>query len=406
MPHCEPDPDLSRPFDVVIAGAGLAGGSLALRLARAGARVALVDAARFPRDKLCGEFLSPESWGVLDRLGLAGAIRRGGYHAVRRVRITTPRGTVVEAEFQDSDGLPGIGLSRSTLDDLLVRDARAAGATVIEGARVGGPLLRDGRVAGVVARRRTGNPLAIDARVTVAADGRTSGLVPRTGSTRPRSRLRPRLFGLKRHLQVPPEVSEPEGTVGLHLVDGGYGGTCRIEGTCTNLCALLPESALRRHRGDLDRLAEDQFRRNPILARLWDASAPAGEWKTVAGVRVEDSFPRVPGIFYAGDCQGTIDPLGGQGMTMALLGAELLAPRVLEAVAAGGVDPRAQRAYADAWHHRFDRRIALCRLFHHALVNPRWVDLVGVFQTLAPRLLSACFAQTRDSRRAGIAPGA
>ncbi|MBV8229467.1 MAG: FAD-dependent monooxygenase, partial [Planctomycetaceae bacterium] len=74
-------PEGSGPFDVVIAGAGLAGGSLALRLARVGARVALLDPARFPRDKLCGEFLSPECWGVLDDLGLAGAVTRRGYRA-------------------------------------------------------------------------------------------------------------------------------------------------------------------------------------------------------------------------------------------------------------------------------------------------------------------------------------
>ena len=60
----------SGTFDVAIAGAGLAGSALALRLARGGARVALLDAATFPRDKLCGEYLSPESWSVLDRMDL------------------------------------------------------------------------------------------------------------------------------------------------------------------------------------------------------------------------------------------------------------------------------------------------------------------------------------------------
>ncbi len=57
-------------FDVVIAGAGLAGSSLALRLARAGVAVALLDPSRFPRDKICGEFLSPECWDAFDDLGL------------------------------------------------------------------------------------------------------------------------------------------------------------------------------------------------------------------------------------------------------------------------------------------------------------------------------------------------
>src|SRR5262245_30452197 len=102
----------SRPFDVVVVGAGLAGGSLALRLAEAGARVALVDAATFPRDKLCGEYLSPEAWGVLGRLGLEDAVARSGYHPIHRLRLTTPSGRQLDAELADPEGRPGIGLGR------------------------------------------------------------------------------------------------------------------------------------------------------------------------------------------------------------------------------------------------------------------------------------------------------
>jgi len=390
--------EASRDFDVAIAGAGLAGGSLALWLAKSGVRVALIDPGRFPRGKLCGEFLSPECWGVLDRVGLSEAVRRLGYHAIRWARLTTPRGRVLEAEFTGPDGLPGIGLSRSALDHLIVSAARAAGVEVMEGVRVKGPALRDGRVAGVVARCGGADaPSEIRATVTVAADGRHSALVQRTGTTRGRSRLRPRLFGLKRHVLVDDHDSEPEGTVGLHLVPGGYVGACRVETGLTNLCGLLPESVLRRHRGDLDRLAGDVFPANPVLDHLWRSATPADAWKTVSGVRVEVSTPALPGILYAGDGQGTIDPLGGQGMTMALLGAEMLAPFVTRALARGGADPALQREYAAAWRHRFDRRVALCRAFHHVLVNPWLVDAASSFTTIAPRLLALGFHQTRDS---------
>ncbi|MEJ7637165.1 MAG: NAD(P)/FAD-dependent oxidoreductase [Singulisphaera sp.] len=306
-------PPLSHPFDVVIAGAGLAGGSLAVRLAKAGARVALVDPGRFPREKLCGEFLSPEAWGALDRLGLSEAVERSGYHAIRRIRLSTPRGRVLEGDFTGPDGRPGIGLSRSTLDDLLVRQARAAGVEVIEEARVSGPIVCGGRVAGVTARRSAEGTFEVRATVTVAASGRHSGLVSRTGTTRARSWRRPRLFGLKRHLTVAdPDAAEPGGTVGLHLLPGGYVGTCRVEAPLTNVCALLPESSLRGHRGDLDRLAGDLFGGNPRLARLWEAGTPASPWKTVAGVRVEASAParRHP---LRGRLPGDDRPAGGTG---------------------------------------------------------------------------------------------
>jgi len=395
------DPLPSGTFDVAIAGAGLAGAALALRLARGGARVALLDAVPFPRDKLCGEYLSPESWSVLDRMDLADEVARSGYHPIRRVRITTPRGRVVEAEVAGGDSLPGIGLSRSVLDDLIVHRARAAGAEVFERARAGGPIIADGRVVGLSARHSTLGAFEVRASVTIAANGRFSTLVRQTGRTQARNRFRTRYFALKRHLTLADgDATEPPGTVGLHLVPGAYGGTCRIEGGLTNFCALLPESVVRRHRGNLDRVVDDCLGRNPALAHLTGSALPVGDWKTVAGVRVEVSTPRLPGIFYAGDCQGTVDPLGGQGMTMALLGAEILAPLVERALISG---PEAllalQRAALAEWHHRFDRRVRLCRLLHHALVNPVLIDAAASLGALAPRLLNACYRQTRDPAR-------
>ncbi len=387
-----------RPFDVAIAGAGLAGSSLALRLARNGVRVALIDPATFPRDKVCGEYLSPECWGVLGRMGLADAVERSGYHAIDTVRISTPSGREVTADVAGPDGRPGIGLSRAFLDNLIVRRAREAGASVFEGTRAGGPIVEDGRVVGVHARGPASGPVEIRAAVTVAADGRHSALVRQTGRTRYRSWTRPRLFGLKRHLAVAdPDATERPGTVGLHLVRGGYGGTCRIEGGATNLCALLPESAVRSRRGDLDRVAADCLGRNPALARLLEAAEPSGEWKTVAGVRVQVSAPDRPGILYAGDCQGTVDPLGGQGMTMALLGAELLEPFIGRAlVSDGGADPALQADCRAAWHRRFDRRVALCRAFHHCLVHPILIDVGSGLGSIGSRALAACFRRTRD----------
>jgi menaquinone-9 beta-reductase len=388
----------STTFDVAIGGAGLAGSSLALRLANRGAKIALLDPSTFPRDKLCGEYLSPESWGVLDRIGLADEVRRSEYHAIRRVRISTPRGRVVEAQVTGTDGLPGIGLSRSFLDHLIVRRAISAGVEVFQSTRVSAPIVHEGRVVGLSARSISDGLIEIRARVTVAADGRHSTLVRQTGDTRARSRFRARLMGMKRHFRITDaQVAEPEGTVGLHLVPGGYGGTCRIEGSLTNLCALLPESEVRRRRGDLERVARECLALNPILKRILDTTEPAGDWKAVAGVRVEVSTPRLGGILYAGDSQGTVDPLGGQGMTMALLGAELLAPFIERALRAGGaVDASLQAAYSRAWRQRFNRRVRLCRLFHHVLVNPALIDLAAMLGRVAPRILSACYHQTRD----------
>lgn len=388
-------------YDVAIAGAGLAGSALAVLLARGGARVALLDPGRFPRDKLCGEFLSPECWGVLGRLGVAGAVERSGYRPIRRVRLSTPAGRVLEAEVVGPGEPAGIGLGRSTLDAILLDAARGAGVDVFEATRVGGPILDDaGRVAGLAARGAGPDPVLVPAKVTVAADGRHSALVRQAATTRGRSWFRPRLFGLKRHLDAsdPAAGADEPGVVGLHLIRGGYGGTCQVDGGATNLCALLPESAARARRGDLDRVAAEVLGANPRLARLMAGAAPVSPWKAVAGVRVQVSTPTRPGLLLAGDAQGTVDPLGGQGMTMALLGAEVLAPFVVQALESGrgGADAPLQRACQAAWHARFDRRVRLCRLLHHTLIRPGVVDLGSILRPFGASILAAGFRRTRD----------
>jgi len=403
----DPKSEAAGRFDVVIAGAGLAGGSLALRLARDGLNVAVVDANTFPRDKICGEFLSPECWDAFDDLGLTDDIQALDYQPIQRVRISTPRGREVVAEVVGPDGRPGIGLTRSTLDHLILQKARSAGATVFEGTRVSSAIIEDDRVVGVTARSSTG-VFSIRAGATVAADGRQSSLVKQTGSTRGRSWFRPRLFGLKRHFRPENlEDGEQPGTVGLHLISGGYGGTCRVEGNSTNLCALLPEATVRGRRGDLDRVASECLGANPALARLLGGGEPWGEWKTVAGVRVQISRPNRPGILFVGDGQGTVDPLGGQGMTMALLGAEALVPFIKSGLIRGGrgLDRRLQARWHDAWRARFDRRIMLCRAFHHCLVRPSITDAASLLGPVASRFLSSCFGQTRDSKRGRVRVG-
>lgn len=390
-------------YDVAIAGAGLAGGSLALRLAGSGLRVVLLDAAAFPREKLCGEFLSPECWGVLGRLGLTQAVETAGYEAITRMRLTTPGGRELEAPIKGADREPGIGISRGVLDHLIISEAARAGVHVIERARVSGPVIENGQVRGVVARHPERGPFEVRATVTIAADGRQSALVKKTGKTRGRSWWRPGLFGLKRHLRISSsEIVEPAGCVSLHVVPGGYVGSCRIGDNSArqgvNLCGLLPESLAKHHRGDLDQVIQAVGRRNPALDALWKSCEPAGDWKTISGVRVECSRPSIEGILYAGDCQGTVDPLGGQGMTMALLGAEEIAAYVSRAVAEGTVSSALQHDYDRAWHTRFDSRIGLCRLFHHALVNPWVIEGASLLGLLGGQILSAGYGLTREPR--------
>ncbi|HJU86843.1 MAG TPA: FAD-dependent oxidoreductase, partial [Gemmatimonadota bacterium] len=188
--------------EVVVVGGGPAGASVAIRLARRGIDVCVLDRARFPRAKPCGEFLSPGATPILDELGVRDAVEAAGALRLERVRIDA-HGAVVELDFPDDGGGPpwGYSLSRHALDAILVDAARAAGARVREETRVEEVGLESGR-ATVAARGPEGEPIAIEARLLIGAGGRNCPVARALGFQRRDRRAR---FDLLAHWSGKPE---------------------------------------------------------------------------------------------------------------------------------------------------------------------------------------------------------
>jgi geranylgeranyl reductase family protein len=157
-------------FDVVIAGAGPAGASAAIQLARAGRRVLLCDRSRFPRDKACGDGLIADSIAALRTLGLDRAVADAAYRTTELLTIS-PGGT--EVRFSSTFWV----LPRRTLDDLLFRAAIDAGAQ-FEQISVDGPILEHGRVTGVTGKRAgSQEPVSFRAPLTMLATGGAAGVL-------------------------------------------------------------------------------------------------------------------------------------------------------------------------------------------------------------------------------------
>src|SRR5262245_25475805 len=144
--------------DVLICGAGPAGAIAALVLARAGVRVRLIDRARFPREKLCGDSLNPGALSILDRLGIRGVAEAGV--PIAGMIVTGETGIRVAGRY--GDGTCGRTLRRSVLDSALLREVGAAGVDIEEGVLVR-ELIRDGRrVVGCSVAGRDGRMLRLD----------------------------------------------------------------------------------------------------------------------------------------------------------------------------------------------------------------------------------------------------
>lgn len=367
--------------DLVVLGAGPAGSVLAWLAARAGLTVVVLERDRFPRDKVCGEFMSSEGAATLARVGALDPLLDRGAVWIDRFRLSDPRGRQLDAKLPALAGLDGrgLGVSRALLDAALAERAVAAGARLVERATALAPVVDSaGRVRGVRYREagRSG-ACELSAAVVAACDGRRSSLVralhPRLGD--PRTTGPGSIYGLKAHLEG--TVPRLDGAVELHPFRGGYLGLSHVEGRRVNLALVVTKRALREHGGDPERLLRERLVNNPAVAEAVASRPTAGPWKSVGPLRFGIRKPSASGALFLGDAAGTIDPVSGEGMSHALLSAELATPFAIRAAAGGELSAADAAAYDRAWRRAFAASMRRNRVLGRLLEGP-WTSLAGL----------------------------
>ena len=328
------------PADAIVVGAGPAGAATAILLAEQGLSVVLLDRARFPRDKICGEYLSPEGSRILDRLGVLSTVETGGARPLRGMRILAPDGTILVGDYPTNGPWHGyrshaLAVRRRGLDQALVERARQVGVSVREGIRVVDLLRAGPRVTGVVAEpvrpgTRVTDTERLPARLVVAADGRASVVAQRLGLRRPHSWLhRLALVADVEGASADPERGEivlaPPAYAILNPVAPGVG----------NLSLVVPIEEGRRHKADLAGYFDNATRALPgFRERLRDARR-IGPVHALGPLAYEVRPPREGGVVLVGDAGGFLDPFTGEGIYAALRSAELAAEVGARAVRTG-----------------------------------------------------------------------
>jgi geranylgeranyl reductase family protein len=349
-------------WDVVVAGAGPAGSATALLLARAGARVLLVDRARFPREKPCSEYLSPESTRVLERLGpdVLAAVAAAAPARLSGMKVVAPSGASVAGRFETFS----FALPRTRFDAILLNAARARGVEVREGVKVEELVYDSGAVAGLVAREtRTGTRERYRGRVVVGADGLRSVVARRLGRVRTTP---PRRIAFTAHVAGVRDVSD---FGEMHVGRPGYVGLGPIGADVTTVALVLPLEEARRGERFFEELnrfpgVRGRFDARSIVRRVM-ATGPFSRWS-------RRPVAKGGGALLVGDAADFFDPFTGQGIYSALRGAELAAAAVLEWLATGASLER----YASARRREFTGKWLLERMVGVAVGWPALIERV------------------------------
>ncbi|PIQ27704.1 hypothetical protein COW36_07360 [bacterium (Candidatus Blackallbacteria) CG17_big_fil_post_rev_8_21_14_2_50_48_46] len=370
-------------YDVALIGGGVAGLASAILLARQGWQVVLLEKNHYPFHKVCGEYLAEESLPLLEKLGIS--LQEMNLPRIQTACFSAASGRSLEFPLRPG----GIGLSRYTLDQALVKLAQAAGVTVLEGTRVS-RISGDAGQFEILSRTQK-----ITARTVCGTWGKYSNLDLQFERefTLPRYREKAQI-AVKYHVQL----DFPRDRVELHSFPGGYCGLSAIEAGKYCMAYLASGQSLKACDGEIQRLEEQVLAQNPHLKRLLAERQSLYEKPLViAQVHFLPKAPQLEGILMVGDSAGMIAPLSGNGMSMALRAAVLLADQ-LPAYLSGKIPfGLLEEYYRQGWNRLFRKRIQTGALLQQFLLQPQSADLLMRGLQPFPGLVSALHQQTHGT---------
>ncbi|MEV8504364.1 geranylgeranyl reductase family protein [Actinoplanes sp. NPDC051475] len=368
--------------DVIVVGAGPGGSAAAYHMARHGLRVLLLEKTEFPREKVCGDGLTPRAVRQLVRMGVDTSEKAGWLHN-RGLRVIGG-GVRLELDWPDLASFPNYGLVRTRLDfdDMLARRAVEAGALLRTGVVVTGPVLdADGRAIGVEAKAGPAKePVQYRAPLVIAADG-VSGKLPLAMGLAKRDD-RPIGVAVRRYYHSPARADDDYLESWLELRSArdhdrllpGYGWIFGLGDGRVNVGLGILNSSDAFGKTNYRSLLTDWLGTTP---EDWGMRGEENADGPILGAALPMGFNRVPhytrGMMLVGDSGGMVNPMNGEGIAYAMESGELAAEVAVQALArAAGPDrERALRAYPAELKVRFGGYYRLGGIFVKLIGNPQ-----------------------------------
>lgn len=370
---------VTKKYQCAVIGGGLAGLCLAIQLADRGIHVVLFEKNRYPFHKVCGEYISMESWDFLQKIGLP--LDDLALPRISRLGISSPKGFMLEHPLD----MGGFGISRYSLDYYLSQIAREKGVHVLENCKVSAVENND------ISHQIETALGTFEADVVCGSYGRyTPAFMQKETSLNHGQYL-----GVKYHIRTDLAHNKIE----LHNFKDGYCGVSKVDQDWHCLCYLTTVGNLLDNGKDIGQMEEKVLYQNPILKRYFTESDFIRQEPLVtSNIQFREKTAFASGMFLLGDAAGSITPLCGNGMSMGMRASNLLATELILYFNKKQSSANAQVAYQKAWNRSFHARITAGYYLQHLFGKPTTTHFALKLLSLLPTVTNKLVALTHGKK--------